>query len=79
VQHTWNTPREGAKEKGYVGKPSTIVVCTLPDIQKPANAHDAPKPAERTAINAPNARPPPPTIIKRAMINMHNWLSGNRR
>jgi DNA polymerase-1 len=63
--------REGAKEKGYV---ETIYGrrLYLPDI-KASNAMMR-QAAERTAINAP-MQGSAADIIKRAMINMHNWLA----
>jgi DNA polymerase-1 len=71
VQQYMENTREGAKEKGYV---ETIYGrrLYLPDI-KASNAMMR-QAAERTAINAP-MQGSAADIIKRAMINMHNWLA----
>ncbi len=70
VQQYMENTREGAKEKGYV---ETIYGrrLYLPDI-KASNAMMR-QAAERTAINAP-MQGSAADIIKRAMINMHDWL-----
>jgi DNA polymerase-1 len=71
VQQYMENTREGAKEKSYV---ETIYGrrLYLPDI-KASNAMMR-QAAERTAINAP-MQGSAADIIKRAMINMHNWLA----
>ncbi|WP_239090207.1 DNA polymerase I [Marinomonas ostreistagni] len=72
VRTYMDNTRESAKEKGYV---ETIFGrrLYLPEIKaKNAMMRQA---AERTAINAP-MQGSAADIIKRAMINMHNWLQG---
>lgn len=71
VRTYMDNTRESAKEKGYV---ETIFGrrLYLPEIKaKNAMMRQA---AERTAINAP-MQGSAADIIKRAMINMHNWLA----
>ena len=72
VRTYMDNTRESAKEKGYV---ETIFGrrLYLPEI-KARNAMMR-QAAERTAINAP-MQGSAADIIKRAMINMHEWLQG---
>ncbi len=73
VQDYMEATREQAREKGYV---ETVFGrrLYLPDIK--ARNGQLRAAAERTAINAP-MQGTAADIIKRAMIDMHDWLSGD--